>query len=157
VIWQGAESMWQGRSTVSRDPARLFLSYSRKDRRKVQAFRRGLEKAGCSVWLDETDIVVGDPILDKISTAISGGTDFVVLFLSESSIDSEWVKLETRLAYERELGSGQPFLLPVRLTDCVVPAHLSVKKYADAFGRTAQCITEIQDAVRTHIINRPYF
>jgi hypothetical protein len=157
ILWQQAEAMWIGRPTAHRSPVRIFLSYSRKDKRQVQVFRRIFEKFGYDVWIDEKDIIVGEPLLDTISKAISGSADFVVLFLSDNSTTSEWVKLETRLAYERELKLGYPFLLPVRLGNCKIPTHLSIKKYADAFGRITRCAKELQNAVSNLIAKRPYF
>jgi hypothetical protein len=157
VLWQKAEAMWLGRSATHRAPVRLFFSYATKDRKRVLPFKAGLKSAGYDVWIDEKDIIVGEPLLDSISNAISGDADFALMFLSENSINSEWVKLEIRMAYSREIKSRQTFLLPVRLTDCAIPDHLRVKKYANAAGRTSKCIAEIIDALRNLIGKRPYF
>jgi TIR domain len=42
-------------------PARVFISYSRRDGDWAQAFAQSLEKFGLEVWIDRLNVVPGQP------------------------------------------------------------------------------------------------
>ena len=69
--------------------ADVFLSYSQRDRRRVQSVIRSLEAAGLSVWWDRR-ILGGSEFSKEIRDALDGAAAVVVLW-SERSVTSSWV------------------------------------------------------------------
>ncbi|HEX6603336.1 MAG TPA: TIR domain-containing protein [Sphingomicrobium sp.] len=69
--------------------ADVFLSYSQRDRRRVQSVIRALEAAGLSVWWDRR-ILGGSEFSKEIRDALDGAAAVVVLW-SERSVTSSWV------------------------------------------------------------------
>lgn len=157
LVWQAADSLSNDRRRQQIDADRVFMSYSSKDRKKVQLIARSLEQKGLLVWMDEKDIVVGEPILDRIRDGILKEVNYILVFLSEHSIASEWVRHEIRLAYQREMETGSIVVLPILLRDCSVPDDLRVKKYLDARGSSKQAAENIVNAINNHrkVWNRP--
>jgi hypothetical protein len=60
---------------------RLFLSYSRDDRAFVRRLGGDLQTCGARLWIDESEILVGDSLLGKVGDAIDE-MDFLVVILS---------------------------------------------------------------------------
>lgn len=89
-----------------------------------------LKKAGVHSWLDEAEIRVGDSLIDKISKGI-GDCKYLAVVLSPHSVNSEWVKREVEIALNSEICGRWLVVLPVLLRDCVIPAFLKGKVYAD--------------------------
>jgi TIR domain len=89
-----------------------------------------LKAAGHNPWLDEWKIKVGESIPEKIGLGLSEA-DFVLVVLSNSSIQSKWVEREWQTKYWAEVQSGKIKVLPILLTDCEIPELLKIKKYAD--------------------------
>ncbi|XP_063960802.1 uncharacterized protein LOC135155503 [Lytechinus pictus] len=54
----------------SMEPKDLMISYSHQDKEKMRMMRDALEKAGISVWVDETGLKAGVEFLNKIGQAI---------------------------------------------------------------------------------------
>ena len=58
----------------------VFVSYAREDRPRVEALVRALEARGVSVWIDHSDIGIGDRFAPKIQDAISTARYVVVVW-----------------------------------------------------------------------------
>jgi hypothetical protein len=71
----------------------LFLSHSSKDCEPVLRLAKDLRKRGISVWLDEWEIDVGDPITEKIQAGLSHA-QYVAVWLTKDSVNSGWVTKE---------------------------------------------------------------
>ncbi len=91
-----------------------FLSYSHTDKLFARKLHDRLESRGISCWLDEKDLKVGDPIMDKVSEAIRV-RDKVLLCCSAASLQSRWVEDEINAAFECEMKEGRFLLLPLDL------------------------------------------
>ena len=89
-----------------------------------------LRDAGHTVWIDETEILVGDSLIEKIRDAIDN-VDFIAAIVSLTSIDSQWVKKELDLASNREIDEKRVVVLPILLDDVELPGFLKGKYYAD--------------------------
>lgn len=72
--------------------AKLFLSYSREDARRVTALAKALEAAGHEVWWDR-HIDGGSRFAREIDAALKQ-CEVVVVLWSRSSVDSAWVQDE---------------------------------------------------------------
>jgi len=95
---------------------RIFISYRRNtdlDEPLAHEVLQSLEQF-CDVFIDRL-ITVGVDWAKEIEEQLSR-SDFLIVFLSEHSVQSEWVRGEVetakRLARERE---GKPKILPVRV------------------------------------------
>jgi hypothetical protein len=109
---------------------KVFLSHSWHDNPFVRLFREDLEAAGIEAWVDEVQLKVADPLPIEIANAI-GSSDYVLVFLSQHSIESRWVQKEISIATTLEISGKQVNLLPIRLDDSAVPTLVVDKLYTD--------------------------
>jgi tetratricopeptide (TPR) repeat protein len=111
---------------------KLFFSHSSKDKPLVREIRKQLPEHIRS-WIDEKDLLIGDDVATSIRNTIDTRSDFVVLFLSISSVQSEWVRSEIEWALDRERDLGRSFILPIVLDahswDLVQPVSFRSRKY----------------------------
>lgn len=143
---QFASVAWVGVATVTeRRPAfqrwdimqKIFISYSRKDMDFVRKLAGDLEIAGYDVWWDITDLQGGDDWVNTIPQAIST-SQYVIVVLTPTSIESEWVRKE----YTQAL-SLRKKIIPIMLVPCSVPFALNTinfvnfaeGEYADSFNK----------------------
>ena len=99
-----------------------------------------------TVWLDKWSIKVGDSLTQKITEGISEG-DFLIIVLSNNSVQSDWVKKELSISLMIELERKSVFILPVRLDDCQIPLIIRDKKYADFRTNFDDGMDELLDAI----------
>ena len=107
-----------------------FISYSSLDSDVATRLEEDLKQEGFEVWLDKREVLVGHNIVDRVSLGLSDSR-FVLLLLSSSSIQSEWVKSEWTAAYVTEIESKNVVILPGLVEPCTIPTVLLGKKYAD--------------------------
>jgi TatD family hydrolase len=110
--------------------SRVFLSHASGDKAFVRHLATNLREQGIEVWLDEWEIKVGDSIRSKIEAGIQE-SGWLVVVLSQQSIQSSWVQIELNAALAKELEQKRVFVLPILLEDCDVPLFLKDKRYAD--------------------------
>nr|XP_054761800.1 uncharacterized protein LOC129268254 isoform X1 [Lytechinus pictus] len=110
----------------SMEPKDLMISYSHQDKEKMRMMRDALEKAGISVWVDETGLKAGVEFLNKIGQAIIDAKLFLTL-LSTKSATSKYCKDELALAYV----SSKPIF------PCMIQNHKEVTEVMD-FGMRLQ-------------------
>lgn len=108
----------------------VFISYSHNDKLFTRKLALDLRDAGHTVWIDETNISVGDSIVEKLSDAIKN-VDYIIAIISSVSVNSPWVKKELELASNRELNEKRVVLLPVLLNNVQLPGFLLGKSYLD--------------------------
>jgi WD40 repeat protein len=95
----------------------VFISYSRHDRAYVVRLARHLMRAGLAVWYDY-DLTAGDRFDTAIQRQINMCRALVVV-LTPTAVDSEWVGREVAYAQDR----GKP-VLPLLLSRCQTPISL---------------------------------
>jgi formylglycine-generating enzyme required for sulfatase activity len=108
----------------------IFLSHSHADKPFVRKLASDLTHSGVKVWLDEAEILIGDSLIEKISTGIET-TAFVGAVLSTNSAGSSWVKKELEIALNEEIDGKRRRVLPILIEDCEIPSFLKGKLYAD--------------------------
>jgi len=91
-----------------------FLSYSTKDQEFADRLYLDLKEKGVNCWFAPHDIRGGRKVHEQIGEAIRI-YDRLLLILSESSMNSEWVKTEIGHARERELNEKRQVLFPIGL------------------------------------------
>ena len=109
--------------------ARVFMSHSSKDEIFVKKLVEELRRRPLNVWVDDTELKVGDSIVSKISEGLKE-TDYLVIVLSKASVSSPWVQEELNAALTNQL-AGKGVILPVLIEDCEVPMLLKDRLYAD--------------------------
>ncbi|MDX1991950.1 MAG: toll/interleukin-1 receptor domain-containing protein [bacterium] len=103
----------------------IFISYSRKDSEFAHNLADQLETAGFKVWIDVNDIVPNDEWVRRIEKAVED-CDALVVVLSRSARDSEWVERETLLAMDRR----KP-VYPALIEEMPLPLHLINRQFVD--------------------------
>ncbi len=93
----------------------VFISYSWKDTKFVDILYERLKKEEASVWLDRHDMVAGS-LQKQIHRAIRLN-DIVLLVLSKSAIQSDWVENELEMARKKEKEENRDVLCPIALDD----------------------------------------
>ncbi len=79
----------------------VFISYSHADKSFARRLYDGLQGRGIRCWLDEHQLLPGDPVYESIDRGIRLW-DKVLLCCSESSLKSWWVDNELKTALEKE-------------------------------------------------------
>jgi hypothetical protein len=121
-----------------RSPAKIFLSYVRKDKERVEQLYDKLSKAGYKPWMDTHDVLGGQLWRSSIEQAIKSA-DFFLACLSRRSVSKRgYLQKELRdaLSIWNEKLPEDIFLIPVRLEDCKVPASLSQFQWIDLFAES---------------------
>ncbi|MFG6104925.1 toll/interleukin-1 receptor domain-containing protein [Leptothoe sp. EHU-05/26/07-4] len=97
-----------------------FISYSSKDQEFAERLYADLQNKGVRCWYAPEDLPIGAKIRIGIDEAIRR-YDKLLLILSESSVNSQWVEQEVETALEKERErNNQIVLFPVRLDDAVM-------------------------------------
>ena len=106
---------------------KLFVSYARSDRPKVDPLAQQLRQAGNDVWVD-TDLVGGQVWWDKILDQLRQ-CDALVAIVSRSSLNSEACRTERH--YARNLGKSVLPLTVERLDATLLPNDLAQLQVLD--------------------------
>src|SRR5574341_817303 len=93
--------------------ADIFLSYSSQDRERITPLIQSLEQRGWSVWWDRR-IPPGKTYDQVIEQALDEARCVVVVW-SQTSVQSEWVKVEA------DEGMNRKILVPVLIDEAKIP------------------------------------
>lgn len=88
----------------------IFISYSTKDREKVQYFVNDLRKQGYNLWMDKDGIRSGDPSFKKTLVNAIENSQLVLFFSSCNSNNSDWTAKEIGIAVEEH-----KYIIPLKL------------------------------------------
>lgn len=108
----------------------VFISYSTKDSDFIDKLSVELIKNKIPIWLDKFEMQPGDSLINKIQDGLTDST-FLIVVLSQYSIESEWCKKELNAGLMRELEEKQVVVIPILLDNCQIPIFLKEKVYAD--------------------------
>lgn len=104
-------------------PPDIFLSYSREDGARARQFATALERAGFTVWWDQT-LRTGEAYDDVTERALRAAKAVVVLW-SRASVASRWVRAEATIA------DRQKTLMPVMIEPCDRPVMFELTQTAE--------------------------
>jgi hypothetical protein len=93
---------------------KIFLSHASESKPLVRRLTEPLPPH-VSMWLDRDMMGPGHRFGPRIEAAIRRDCDFVLVFIDEYALVSDWVKRETALALQRQTDLQRTFLLPVLL------------------------------------------
>jgi hypothetical protein len=112
----------------------VFLSHHNADKDRVEPIGTFLKDRGLTVWLDSWCMTAGDSLIEKIGDGIEV-SDRLVVCLTPSSVESNWVRKEVATGLVMELaeekGLGGKFVIPALLVPCKVPIMLRDKLFAN--------------------------
>jgi adenylate cyclase len=103
--------------------ADIFVSYARKDKKRVAPLVAALESQGWSVWWDP-EITPGQEFDSQIAAALDAAKAVVVVW-TPNSVDSRWVRGEAREAADRRV------LVPVRFEAARLPIDVRAMHTTD--------------------------
>ena len=108
---QGAQ-----RRHLTGEPGRtfdVFISHASEDKAVVaRPLSEALSQAGYRVWLDESELTLGDELGRKIDLGLTEAR-FGLVVLSPSFFAKEWPRKELDGLVARETADGQKVILPV--------------------------------------------
>lgn len=110
---------------------KIFLSHTKSDKAVVEpvALRLRAIFGQENVFYDSWSIQPGDGIIQKMNEGMAT-PNFVFFFVSDASLNSKMVELEWQTALFKST-KGECKIIPVRLTDCRMPALLTQTLYID--------------------------
>ncbi len=110
--------------TVLRDPKQIFISYAHADFDLARKTGDALSQQGWRVWLAPHSIHPGEKWVDAVQRGLDESGTFLLL-LTQTSLQSRWVRTETNVAIAMEHRSAMRVLL-LEAEACDVPALWSV-------------------------------
>ncbi|HKQ53773.1 MAG TPA: toll/interleukin-1 receptor domain-containing protein [Pyrinomonadaceae bacterium] len=108
---------------------KVFISHSSVDKPFVRRLAGRIKKAGFQIWLDEHELVVGDPLGKRIADALIEAK-VVLVVVSASSVKSKWLRYELSLATERMV-KGACRVIPIVIDDVPLPPEVTGLIYSD--------------------------
>ncbi len=95
---------------------KIFLSHASESKPLVRRLTEPLPPH-VAIWLDRDMMAPGQRFGPRIETAIRRECDFVLVFIDEYALASDWVKREAALALDRQAALQRTYVLPVLLQD----------------------------------------
>jgi 5'-deoxynucleotidase YfbR-like HD superfamily hydrolase len=109
---------------------KIFLSHSSRDKDAVLKLERDIRAAGIDVWLDDSEIEVGQSVAKKIQEGLEK-SDYLAIWLTHHAVGSGWVEQEWLAKFHAAIEDRQIAVLPLLAEDVDIPFLLRDKKYAD--------------------------
>ena len=100
------------------------------------------------VWIDEGELIIGDPIIDRIAGAIAEVNIFLVI-ISESFLASNWCRKELSLALTGQLDKASLKIFPVCVNSAPIPEAIKDTYYLNLDSKNLENIAlKIIEAAR---------
>lgn len=131
-------------------PKKIFLSHSSEDKSKVRKLAQDIRDAGIFVWLDETEIAVGESISERVQQGLAE-SDYVGLWITRHALASGWVQREWQMKFNEEASKNRITVLPLLADDIKIdelPPFLRDKRFADFRTDYKHGLSELIKAVR---------
>jgi hypothetical protein len=151
---QLADRLFQAQFQAGSRGRKVFISHSSLDKQFARWLAVDLANRGYRPWLDEWEILAGDSIPESISLGLTK-CDFVVVVLSENSVESRWVGREWQAKYWDEVSAGRVQVIPLLLRPCAIPPLLKTKKYADFTSDHGIGLEQLMSALSPRKRRRP--
>ncbi|MEA2162361.1 MAG: hypothetical protein QOK37_488 [Thermoanaerobaculia bacterium] len=108
---------------------KVFISHSAPDKEFVRGLADRIEAEGFSPWLDERDLVVGDPLPQTIAEALRSAR-VVLVVISRASVASRWLRYELNIATDRMI-KGECRVIPIVIENVPLPTEVQALLYAN--------------------------
>jgi TIR domain-containing protein len=119
----------EGEWTMHFHLGKVFISHAGADKPFVRRLAARLEKSHFQVWLDEHDLIAGDPLPESIGKALQAAKVILVV-VSKESVASKWLRYELNVATDRMI-KGECRVIPVVIDETPLPAEVIGLLYAD--------------------------
>lgn len=129
----------------------VALSYAGEDRAYVEQVAALLRERGIQVFYDQymESELWGNDLYVVLDEVYRRRARFTISFISVHYVSKPWTRHERRSAQARALTEDDPYFLPVRLDDSVLPGLPPTIGYVDARRTTVERLVEmIQDKLR---------
>lgn len=112
----------------------IAVSFAGEDREFVESFVAGVKAAGHRVFYDAEHATEmwGANLVEYFDEVFRKRSRFAILFVSRHYAAKMWTRYERQSALARGLEQPDPYVLPVRLDDAVLPGLLPTVGYLDA-------------------------
>jgi len=109
----------------------VALSFAGEDREYVEKVANLLKKQNISVFYDtfETSELWGKNLVDHLTEIYQEGSNFVVMFISESYKNKMWTNVERKAAFSKSITINRDYILPARFDDTEIPGLLPTVGY----------------------------
>lgn len=111
------------------DPLAVFLSYAHSDAEWTRKLAADLERDGFNVFLDEWDIAVGEPLVERIDQGLAGASSGLIIY-GQRTRESNWVATEYNVLAQRAI-DRKLRLAAVLVANADLPPILSTWVAAD--------------------------
>lgn len=129
---------------------RIFISYSRADRQRVEGLQILLQALGHEVFFDSRSILPGMRWQETLEQELAGA-DVIVVFWTRHAARSKWVKRE----YESFLASKPDrAIVPVLGDTTRLPDALAARQHADLFPLVNELLTTVRDLEAKRVSKR---
>jgi len=125
---------------------KIFISHTAADKPFVRRLATRLEKSHFRIWLDEHDLIAGDPLPQSIGKALQAARVILVV-VSRASVASKWLRYELNLATERMI-KGECRVIPIVIDETPLPTEVRGLLYADCRKGVAAGIPSILTALK---------
>lgn len=132
---------------------RLFISYSHHDTERVVSIVRQLTLKGYDIWMDKKDIEPGDNYILKIFEGVHS-SDVYVVFLSNSSVSSNYVIAELSHAIKKSIDNPAFKIIPILLEDISIPPVIANIDYIDARSVSSNVIVQLSQMLNVAVDNK---
>lgn len=114
----------------------VFIAYASEDRAQARKLYRALKSHGLEPWMDEQKLLPGQNWPRAIERALEV-SDYAVICFSRRSVGKRGF-FQSEIRYALDVAACVPldqiFLVPVRLSECIVPEQIARKtQYIDLF------------------------
>ena len=135
--------------------ASVFLSFSNSDRNIALKVAAALSEGGVQVWFEEYNIKGGSDIVREIERGLDSA-DFVLFFISQSSVQKSRAQKELQIALHRHVsGEGGAVILPILLEPAEVPPLLRDFQWLDMTdGDVGKAAKRILETIEQYTIPR---
>jgi hypothetical protein len=112
---------------------RIFISYAHADSEAANRIADALRSVELQVWVDASSLQPGQNWVAEIEHALEEA-GYLLVLLSSTSVDSQWVQREWTSMLTRQLGGRNGgVVIPLRLEDVQPPTLLRPLQYVDLF------------------------
>jgi TIR domain-containing protein/pentapeptide repeat protein len=119
-----------------------FISYNHEDKVFARRLHDVLQGRGIRCWRDEHEMRPGDPLHESVNQAIRM-RDKLILCCSRTSLNSWWVDIEVKAAFEEERRRSKEQGKRVRV---LIPLDL------DGYIFSEDCTYELSGAIKTRLV-----
>ncbi|HEY7340384.1 MAG TPA: toll/interleukin-1 receptor domain-containing protein [Ktedonobacterales bacterium] len=119
----------------------IFISHASADIATINPYIQALRQQGFDVWYDQDKLKGGDSLPLLIQEELERRAVFIV-FLTQASIYSRWVQLETATFLSLQMQDPNRLIIPIRVSRVQMPPFLRTFKWVEATELSKRQVVE---------------